>query len=154
MIPFTLFISLWIVTALFGSDQLKDEESRESFLGDETGGPQCLVDITDYDDEQAFGGLLYVQSKMNRISLIYRNYMFSMNKRIPATNTAYWRCTFASSRKKVRCSVRCVTKDRRLVKYIGVHNHPPTVSSQSELQLLTANEETDQSFEVKPPPVL
>lgn len=68
--------------------------------------------------------LLFVRSRWGRMCLIYQGYVFFSNKRVAATHTTYWRCTFSSNRKLDRCAVRCTTRRNRVIKVHGHHNHP------------------------------
>nr|XP_029723723.1 modifier of mdg4-like isoform X33 [Aedes albopictus] len=73
--------------------------------------------------------LLFVRSRWGRKLLIYERYVFFSNKRVEATNTTYWRCTFSSNRKGPnRCSVRCITRDNRVINFHGLHNHSEEMS--------------------------
>lgn len=73
--------------------------------------------------------LLFVRSRWGRKLLVYERYVFFSNKRVEATNTTYWRCTFSSNRKGPnRCSVRCITRDNHVINFHGLHNHPEEMS--------------------------
>lgn len=73
--------------------------------------------------------LLFVRSRWGRKLLVYEQYAFFSNKRVEATNTTYWRCTFSSNRKGPnRCSVRCITRDNQVINFHGQHNHPEEIA--------------------------
>lgn len=78
------------------------------------------------EDEEEPSKLLFVRSRWGRKLLIYERYAFFSNKRVKATNTTYWRCTYSSNRKAManRCTVRCITRDNQVINCHGHHNHP------------------------------
>ncbi|EAT37403.1 AAEL010576-PR [Aedes aegypti] len=99
----------------------------ESYAESGTGADQAaqvLIERLEEPDK-----LLFVGSRWGRKLLVYERYVFFSNKRVEATNTTYWRCTFSSNRKGPnRCSVRCITRDNHVINFHGLHNHPEEMS--------------------------
>ncbi|XP_058451173.1 modifier of mdg4-like isoform X23 [Malaya genurostris] len=84
------------------------------------------------DEWKSSEKLLFVRSRWGRSCLVYQRYVFFSNKRVEATNTTYWRCTFSSNRKGPnRCTVRCITRNNQLISFHGNHNHPEEQSKLS-----------------------
>ena len=96
-------------------------------------GPNSTKFIVKEDDDDEVGALVegidlnrmyFMRTKWGRKSLVYQGFIFTTNKRVELTNTVYWRCTFASSRKKPNCcGARCITRDNKLISFAGSHNH-------------------------------
>lgn len=77
------------------------------------------------EGEEEPNKLLFVRSRWGRKLLIYERFAFFSNKRVEATNTTYWRCTYSSNRKGPnRCTVRCITRNNQVINLHGHHNHP------------------------------
>lgn len=86
-----------------------------------------LLPIFVLDPAYQIKDVFFVRSRWGRKLLVYQNYTYASNKRIQATNTTYWRCTYATARKEFPCEARCTTRQRFLVSSWGMHNHaPPT----------------------------
>ncbi|XP_037910036.1 modifier of mdg4 isoform X17 [Hermetia illucens] len=97
----------------------------DSYVSDTGEQQQAATEAQDpaYQIKDVF----FVRSRWGRKLLVYQNYTYASNKRIQATNTTYWRCTYATARKEFPCEARCTTRQRFLVSSWGVHNHaPPT----------------------------
>ncbi|XP_062556500.1 modifier of mdg4-like isoform X29 [Armigeres subalbatus] len=104
----------------------------ESYAESGTGADQAAQAIHPLDPpfKEEPNRMLFVRSRWGRKLLVYERYAFFANKRMEATNTTYWRCTFSSNRKGPnRCSVRCITRDDQLINFHGQHNHPEEMVS-------------------------
>jgi FLYWCH zinc finger domain len=86
--------------------------------------PDPFVEVIHEIHHSTSNDLYFVRSRWGRVCLVYKNYLFTSNKRVPKTNTTYWRCTFGSKRKAYPCMVRCITRNNHLESLAGVHNHP------------------------------
>ena len=105
--------------------------------------------VADFDYFEEVKG--YAESNRGRAMLVdQRGYVYQINRFAKGKNSGnvFWQCQLR--RKKEPCKVGAVSRQNKIIKITGVHNHPPPIGSEdssshlplskSQFEKLTATE--------------
>jgi hypothetical protein len=73
----------------------------------------------------------YAESNRGRAMLVdQRGYVYQINRFAKGKNSGnvFWQCQLR--RKKEPCKVGAVSRQNKIIKITGVHNHPPPIGNQ------------------------
>ena len=73
----------------------------------------------------------YAESSRGRAMMVdQRGYVYQINRFAKGRNTGnvFWQCHLR--RKKEPCRVGAVSRQNKIIKFTGTHNHPPAIENQ------------------------
>jgi len=111
-----------------GFDQYGDGNEFDDSMG-AAGGSGAAADGKDFDYFEEVKG--YAESNRGRAMLVdQRGYVYQINRFAKGKNSGnvFWQCQLR--RKKEPCKVGAVSRQNKIIKITGVHNHPPPIGSE------------------------
>jgi len=111
-----------------GFDQYGEGQDFDDSMG-AAGGSGAAADGKDFDYYEEVKG--YAESNRGRAMLVdQRGYVYQINRFAKGKNSGnvFWQCQLR--RKKEPCKVGAVSRQNKIIKITGVHNHPPPIGNQ------------------------
>ena len=79
----------------------------------------------------------YAESNRGRAMLVdQRGYVYQINRFAKGKNSGnvFWQCQYRRA-KKEPCKVGAVSRQNKIIKITGIHNHPPTIGIEDSFSI-------------------